>query len=69
MSKKIQSPAPNHVYQFRSRHGLTQRELARAAHASVRTVQHWESGSRVCPASTWELLLIKAREIKAERIK
>lgn len=68
MSKKIESPTPNQVAAFRSRHGLTQPELAKAAHAGVRTVQHWENGSRTCPASTWELLLIKAREIRPERI-
>jgi len=56
----MSNPDPETIKAIRDKLGFTQAECAEFCHITLRGWQHWESGARRMPVSTWELFLIKA---------
>lgn len=54
---------PNRVIAMRKALGRTQSECAALAGVHLRTWQKWEGGETSPRPQTWELLLIKTREV------
>lgn len=48
--------------------GLTQREIALLANASLRTVEDWLSGARRPDSARWELLLLRLNRHPTHRL-
>lgn len=49
-------PQPAQLRQARLAAGWTQDKVAHALCVTLRTVQHWEAGTRGMPAGLWKLL-------------
>ena len=55
---RVASPTPAEVKALRNAAKLTQVEFGAIVYSSGTAVLAWESGDRVCPPGTWELLLL-----------
>ena len=51
------------IKELRTKHGLTQKQLAALIGVTTRTVERWEAGDRVPSPQVIELLLIKLKEM------
>lgn len=56
---RIHDRSPGAVRNARTQAKLTQEECASMIEVSPRAWQHYESGSRLMPAASWELFLLK----------
>lgn len=68
---QITQPEPAEIKTERLAAGLTQTQAAKLVHASLKTWQNWESEtgeSRKIPLASWELFLIKSKQIRPEKI-
>lgn len=51
------------IKELRTKHGLTQKQLAALIGVTTRTVERWEAGDRVPSTQVLELLQIKLKEL------
>jgi len=56
-------PNPADIREARIRAGLTQRGAAELIGVTLRAWQYWEAGERNVEARTWELFLIKSKQV------
>lgn len=54
---------PKHLKEFRSEHGLTQKQLANCLQTSSRNVENWEGGFTIPPAYLKKALKDIEREL------
>jgi DNA-binding transcriptional regulator YiaG len=57
-------PTPEEVRALRAAVGLSQVAMAAAAYVSLNGYQKWEQGERPIPMATWELLKLRAGQLK-----
>jgi DNA-binding transcriptional regulator YiaG len=56
--RRVESPSPEEVRALRDAVHFTLSEFGEVVYATARTVSSWESGARVCPPASWELMLL-----------
>lgn len=54
------------IKELRTRTGMTQKQFADYFHIPLRTIQHWEGGTRQCPTYLLELIEYKIDKEKGE---
>lgn len=57
----IERPSREEITQARHAAGLSQSQAAALVHSTLRSWQHWESGSRNMPLAHWELFTLKTQ--------
>lgn len=58
---------PQQVRALREAVNFTLAEFGDVVYATARTVSSWESGTRVCPPASWELMLLYFDRMKPRR--
>jgi hypothetical protein len=66
-SRRVESPTPQQVRALREAVHFTLAEFGEVVYATARTVGSWESGTRVCPPASWELMLLYFDRVKPRR--
>jgi DNA-binding XRE family transcriptional regulator len=68
----MNNPSPAEIKSTRLAAGLTQTEAANLVYVSLKGWQRWETEEaltthRTMPAATWELFLMKTKEMRKEK--
>lgn len=58
----------NNIKEIRTESGMNQGQFAKYFNIPLRTLQHWEAGTRSCPEYLLELIKYKIEKEKGERI-
>lgn len=56
---RLTSPTPAEIAALRASYGLTQAQIAKLLHTSVRAYQQWEHGDRDMHPAFWDCLRLK----------